>query len=87
MKSIAEEKGYLYIMNKTWFCHSPIKNEPCGLCNPCRYTIEEGMEYRLPQNALRRYRRDKKLRKFALYPYIRAIRRRILDVKKAKTII
>ena len=34
-------------MNKTGLS-GPIKNEQvAGLCNPCRYTIEEGMEYKI----------------------------------------
>jgi len=66
MKKEIDKLGYTEIMNKTWFCHSPINNEPCGLCNPCKYTIEEGMSFRLSPAGLRRYRYKfiyKKLRK------------------------
>ncbi len=27
----------------TWFCYSPVDGEPCGRCNPCKYTIQEGI--------------------------------------------
>lgn len=55
MKEHALKTGTSDIMNLTWFCHSPVHGEPCGVCNPCRYTIEEGMKYRLPKRALIRY--------------------------------
>ena len=59
MKEIAEKNGYGEIMNLTWFCHNPINNEPCGMCNPCISTIKSGFSYRFPENSLRRYRRRK----------------------------
>ena len=55
MKEYALEKGTLEIMNMTWFCYKPRNGKPCGLCNPCRYSIEEGMEYRFSSKALLRY--------------------------------
>ena len=60
MKKEAEEMGFMDIMNKTWFCHTPINNKPCGRCVPCVGTIKKGLEYRLSNAALRRY----KMRKF-----------------------
>lgn len=56
MKAFAEENGFNEIMNKTWFCHSPLNDEPCGICNPCIYTIEEGLAYRFSKKALLRYK-------------------------------
>lgn len=56
MKSISEERGFLDLMEMTWFCHSPRYGEPCGVCNPCIYTIEEGLSERLPPAALARQR-------------------------------
>jgi len=64
MKKEAEEHGFIDIMNKTWFCHRPVNNEPCGSCNPCVYTIDEGLAYRLSKAAMRRYKR----RKYATIP-------------------
>lgn len=49
MKLYYEQENAKDIMNKTWFCHSPVLGMPCGVCNPCRYTIEEGLSYRIPK--------------------------------------
>lgn len=49
MASIAREQGWQQEMQLTWFCHSPRKDmKPCGRCNPCLYTIEEGLAWRIP---------------------------------------
>lgn len=49
MENKAKEKGFEDVMEKTWFCHTPTKNgQPCGKCNPCIYTVEEGLGRRLP---------------------------------------
>ena len=45
----ADERGWRSIMDMTWFCHEPIRGKPCGICNPCLYTIEEGLGHRLPR--------------------------------------
>lgn len=55
MKSKYIEWGCEDIMNLTWFCYSPIDEEPCGKCNPCKYTIEDGLKERFSKKALRRY--------------------------------
>lgn len=34
------------LYESTWFCHHPIKNEPCGFCNPCRITLKSGLNKR-----------------------------------------
>lgn len=47
--------GFGRIVSKTWFCHTPINGAPCGLCNPCKSTVEAGMGCRLPPEALARY--------------------------------
>lgn len=73
MKAEAERHGFIEALEKSWFCYSPIDQAPCGLCNPCRYTIEEGMAYRLPEKALRRHR-TRHLRRLARAP--RALWRR-----------
>ena len=49
----AKEYGFSHIMEETWFCHSPVNNKPCGLCNPCKYTIEEGLGRRVPNPTLK----------------------------------
>lgn len=48
MQQIAREQGFGPIMNLTWFCHAPKDGRPCGRCKPCRYTIEEGLGWRVP---------------------------------------
>jgi 7-cyano-7-deazaguanine synthase len=52
IKQVAEEKGFIDIMNKTWFCHRPINNQPCGKCKPCMQTIKSGLKYRFSKMAL-----------------------------------
>lgn len=52
MKKYYIENGYKDIMDLTWFCYRPIKGKPCGACNPCNYTIEEGMKERFTKKAL-----------------------------------
>ena len=47
MVQVAREQGLDKIMNMTWFCHKPIKGKPCGKCNPCISTIEEGLGGRI----------------------------------------
>lgn len=49
MDRAAREHGFIDVMELTWFCHIPTpQGEPCGRCNPCRYTIEEGLGRRIP---------------------------------------
>ncbi len=54
MKRETENSGYIDIMNKTWFCHTPVKDKPCGICVPCKVAIKNGMSYRLGFTALKR---------------------------------
>jgi len=52
-----EKMGCADVMAMTWFCHRPTKkDEACGFCGPCIYTIEEGMPERFTSKALRRYK-------------------------------
>lgn len=49
MARIAAEQGWQDLMQVTWFCHKPRRNQqPCGRCNPCLYTIDEGLGWRIP---------------------------------------
>lgn len=49
MARTADERGWREIMVMTWFCHSPRhRRTACGLCPPCRHTIEMGLQWRLP---------------------------------------
>jgi hypothetical protein len=48
MAGIAHKQKWERIMDMTWFCHNPTRKlKPCGVCNPCLYTIEEGLGYRI----------------------------------------
>ncbi len=44
----AATEGWSAIMEMTWFCHTPVRGRPCGVCAPCLYTIEEGLARRVP---------------------------------------
>jgi hypothetical protein len=56
MRDLAKQYGYITALEKAWFCYHPVNGKPCGTCNPCIYTIEEGMSYRFPKSSLLRYR-------------------------------
>lgn len=66
MQRIAAERGFDHIMEQTWFCFTPVRNRPCGVCNPCQYAIQEGMGHRMPRAA--------RIRHFFL-PVTRPVRR------------
>lgn len=55
--------NYEDIMKNIWFCHSPINEKPCGLCTPCKVKIESNMEFLLPKEAIRRYKKMKLIQK------------------------
>lgn len=49
MERDARQQGFADVMEMTWFCHIPTADgQPCGRCNPCRYTMEEGLARRIP---------------------------------------
>jgi len=49
MSAIVKKHGWMKIMDMTWFCHKPTSNmAPCGKCNPCLQTMEEGLGRRIP---------------------------------------
>lgn len=52
----AEHLGVADLMAATWFCHHPRRGQPCGVCPPCQYTIEEGLGYRIPLSGRLLYR-------------------------------
>ena len=58
MQRAARERGFAELMELTWFCHVPTPDGlPCGRCNPCRYTMEEGLARRIPlKTRLRNHR-------------------------------
>lgn len=54
-ENIARENEWMDTMLLSWFCHSPINGEPCGLCGPCDDAMNTGMEWRMPEAAKKRY--------------------------------
>lgn len=65
MQETAAKYNFLDLMNETVFCHTPQKNgKPCGYCNPCRYTMEEGLSRRIPLLPRLKYFTKRALRPF-----------------------
>jgi len=52
LADIARKNGTIDILMQSWFCFTPIKGEPCGVCNPCNIAIKEGMSFRMPEKAI-----------------------------------
>jgi hypothetical protein len=84
MRSDARRDGFEDFMALTWFCHRPRAGQPCGVCNPCIYTIEEGLADRVPLAGRIRYRlrvlpRLRRLltRHPALYMRVRSVYRKL----------
>ena len=84
MRDAARQAGFADLMQLTWFCHRPRRGEPCGTCNPCIYTIEEGLPERVPTAGRIRYRLRvvPRMRRWLtrhpnLYMRIRALYRRL----------
>jgi hypothetical protein len=59
MAALSREQHWTVLMNITWFCHRPKRGKPCGMCNPCLYTLAEGLGHRIPagRRALSRLQR------------------------------
>ena len=65
MERVARERGFADVLELTWFCHRPtLDGRPCGDCNPCRYTIREGLGRRLPLRSRLRFHRRELAREF-----------------------
>jgi hypothetical protein len=84
MRAESARAGFDDLMKLTWFCHRPRRGQPCGTCNPCIYTIEEGLGDRVPLAGRIRYEirivpriRHWLARHPDLYLKIRALYRRI----------
>ncbi|MCI5162696.1 MAG: hypothetical protein D3917_11905 [Candidatus Electrothrix sp. AX5] len=35
-------------LQMSWFCHTPRRGQPCGLCGPCQDIVKADMAWRLP---------------------------------------
>lgn len=65
----AVDNNFLDLMNLTWFCHSPVFNQPCGNCVPCkdaRYKYD--MKFRFSKKSL------------YLYPIVQVIRKKVVNL-------
>ncbi|MCI5162695.1 MAG: hypothetical protein D3917_11895, partial [Candidatus Electrothrix sp. AX5] len=40
--------GIIEELKMSWFCHTPRRGQPCGLCGPCQYIVKVEMAWRLP---------------------------------------
>ena len=83
MKKEYIDMGLKDIISQTWFCHSPVNGKPCGRCNPCRYTIREGMAERLPRDVVMRYRIEHLKYRFyrtSLFKFARKIKHSVLHI-------
>lgn len=69
--------GFESTMNKTWFCHTPVNNRPCGVCVPCTIAIKEGLTFRFPEEALKRHRTDVALSGYFFYSIYKKFRYRV----------
>ena len=65
MLSLVHAWGWDEIIQKTWFCHNPINNLPCGMCRPCQQKMEDRLEFLLPKEAQKRYKLFTKTRRLA----------------------
>lgn len=55
MTNMLHEWGYDDIIAKAWFCHTPVRGKPCGVCRPCQQKIEDRMQFLVDSAAMRRY--------------------------------
>jgi hypothetical protein len=73
MGRIAAEHRFADILEHTWFCHTPdARGRPCGRCNPCRYTIDEGLARRVPRFNRLKYEVRRRIPRAAL-PLVQAV--------------
>lgn len=68
--------GFLETMNKTWFCHNPVNNQPCGVCTPCKLVIEEGLVFRISPEGMNRFKIDVKYGNRAWFKILKKVRLR-----------
>ncbi|MFZ0281126.1 MAG: hypothetical protein WAL29_05720, partial [Bacteroidales bacterium] len=70
--------GFGETMYRTWFCHTPVKNEPCGVCNPCKAVVEEGLAFRISSAGMKRYRTEMKFGNYFWFKFLKKIRHRLV---------
>ena len=65
-----KEWDYEDVMSNIWFCYNPVNGKPCGRCRPCQQKMECGMDWLLPEEAHKRYRRYKTFERISKIPVI-----------------
>lgn len=78
MQEEYKKMGFGKTLDKTWFCHNPVNNEPCGICNPCKAVMEDGLSFRLSPAGLKRYQTEMEYGNYRWYEYMKKFRRRII---------
>lgn len=69
--------GFSKVMEKTWFCHTPINGETCGVCNPCKQAIEKGLGFKVSAAGLKRNELELKYQRFLWFKIWKKFRYRI----------
>lgn len=69
--------GFFETMKKTWFCHTPVRGEPCGVCNPCKHVIKEGLSFRIPPAGMERHKTEIHFINSGWFKYWKKVRYRI----------
>ena len=72
-----KQMGLYETMKKTWFCHTPVRGEPCGVCNPCKHVIKEGLSFRIPPAGMERHKIEIHYNNEGWFKYWKKIRYRI----------
>jgi hypothetical protein len=80
MRDIVRRNGWDALMGLTWSCHRPVHGEPCGLCNPCLYAIEQGFGARISP----RRRALSAVYRVTLLPLRKRARHLMLQVRAAR---
>lgn len=71
------EMGFSDTMKKTWFCHTPVNGQPCGVCSPCTQTIESGLGFRIPAEGMARHKKEMEFINKRWFKYWKKVRFRI----------
>ena len=54
MFSLLKLWGMEGVVDKIWFCYSPIDGKPCGICGPCRNKLKNHMDFLLSDESRKR---------------------------------
>lgn len=83
MLAAADNSGFLPILELSWFCHYPVRDQPCGACSVCRHVMDAGMPQRFSRSGMLRnkiWRIYHPLRLLVSHP--ERFRQRISDIRR-----